>query len=119
MQIFDAQHKSKLRSKNRTDLAALLTAELIGPCGCRCESHGIYTAGYAPALAMCRELLAAGVDPNSTLAIYRQGVLALRVRSIRQGAKLAVEGAESGTPRFRLARPAGRGTAPCKRELDR
>ena len=47
---------------------------------------------------MCRELLAAGADPDRALAIYRSGVLALRIRSSREGASLTVEDAESDTP---------------------
>jgi hypothetical protein len=67
---------------------------------------------------MCRELLAAGANPDMALAIYRGGVLALRIRSIRDRASLIVEAAESGAPRFRLARPPRRGAASPMRKND-
>jgi hypothetical protein len=34
-----------------------------------------------PVLALCRELLAAGLDPDAAVEAYRAGTLALRVRS--------------------------------------
>jgi hypothetical protein len=112
LQIFEALRKPKTRktSGNERPLSISLTAELIGSRRCDCESYGICTVGHAPGLAMCRELLAAGANPDTALVIYRSGALALRIR-IREGASLTVEAAESGTPRFRLARPPRRGAA--------
>ena len=49
---------------------------------------------------MCRQLLATGVDPDTPLRVYRRGVLALKVRSIREGARLTVKTAGNGTPIF-------------------
>jgi hypothetical protein len=43
----------------------------------------------APVLALCRELLAAGLDPDAATEAYRAGTMALRVRSIGEGALLA------------------------------
>src|SRR5262249_327509 len=112
LQIFEAHRKPETRKTSRPEHPlAILTAELIGSRCCDCESCGIRTVGYAPGLAMCWELLAAGANPNTALAIYRSGVLALRIRSIREGASLTVEDAESGAPRFRLMRPPRRGAA--------
>jgi hypothetical protein len=61
------------------------------------ELHGSTTAkalgitvkaAYAPALALCRALIRAGVDPNTRLDLYRRtGVLALRIRKIGEGAR--------------------------------
>jgi hypothetical protein len=118
LQVLGAPGKPNTRKTRRTErlVPIPLTAELAGSRRCDCESHGIRTIGHAPVLAMCRELLAAGVNPDSALAIYRQGVLALQVRSIREGAKLAVEDAESGTPQFRVARPPSRGGASSARK---
>jgi hypothetical protein len=63
-------------------------AELIG--SDTCIVHGITTRGAAPVLMMCRQLLAAGLDPDAGLDVYRGEMLALRVRSISEGARLRV-----------------------------
>jgi len=43
-------------------------------------------------LALCRELVEAGHDPGRQLHVYRNGVLALRVRSIGEAARLSIRG---------------------------
>jgi hypothetical protein len=52
-----------------------------------------------------------GVDPDSALHVYRAGVLALRIKSVREGASLTVEDDEYGTPRLRKIRGESRGAA--------
>jgi hypothetical protein len=52
-------------------------------------------------LALCRELIAAGLDPDQPLEIYRGATLALRVPSIGEAASLAVEDNKTGKPIFR------------------
>jgi hypothetical protein len=86
-----------------------LNARLTG--SHRCEALGVVASGHAPVLALCRELLAAGIEPDTALVVYRRGVLALKVRAIGKAAQLAVEDSASGRPRFRLARPKRRGAA--------
>jgi hypothetical protein len=71
-----------------------IKAELRG--SRQCEAQGIVAAGQAPALVLCRELLAAWGDPGSSLAVYRNGIVSLRIRSIRDGAGLTVEDGETG-----------------------
>jgi hypothetical protein len=90
-----------------------ITAELSG--ANRCEAQGIVATGTAPALILCRQLLQAGVNPDKSLDVYRQGTLALRIRRIGEGAKLAVKDDNRGVPRFRPYRegPDGRGRAAC------
>jgi hypothetical protein len=65
---------------------APIRAELIGV-HC-CSALGITVCGSAPVLALCRELVAAGHDPSRPLDAYRDGVLALAVRTIGEGARL-------------------------------
>jgi hypothetical protein len=98
-----AQHTSHFEQP----LSTALLAEAIGSHRCECEAFSIVGTGYSPILNLCRSLLAAGVDPDAALIVYRKGILSLRIRSIREGAKVAVEDAESGTPRFRVARRQG------------
>jgi hypothetical protein len=43
-------------------------------------------------MAFCRKLVTAGHDPERPLQAYRGNVLALRVRSIGEGAQLAIAG---------------------------
>ena len=80
-------------------------AEIIG--SDRCEAAGITVRAAAPVLAMCRKLLAAGYDPDRPLHAYRGDALALKVRTIGEGAKLTVE--ESRSPRFRPLEAVGAG----------
>ena len=75
-------------------------AELVGDDSCRCREIDAAVTANAPVLAMCRQLLATGIDPDTALCVYRRGVLALKVRSIREGARLTVKTAGNGTPIF-------------------
>jgi hypothetical protein len=77
-------------------------AELVGDDSCRCQEIDAAVTANAPVLAMCRQLLTTGIDPDTALSVYRRGVLALKVRSIREGARLTVKTAGNGTPIFTL-----------------
>jgi hypothetical protein len=68
----------------------IVRAELIGSNACK--TMGITAIDSAPVLAICRKLLAVGVDPDRSLVAYRGATLALRVRSIGEGARLRVRG---------------------------
>jgi hypothetical protein len=57
------------------------------------------------ALDLCRRLIVAGVDPDAELHCYRDGVIALRIKSVGAGAKLTVHETASGGPRFSTWRP--------------
>jgi hypothetical protein len=98
-----------IKTKHSEQRLAPIAAQLIG--SHQCQALGIVATGQAPALTLCRELLAAGMEPNRALIIYRNGILSLRIRSIREAAELAVETSDTGMPKFRLARPGGRGAA--------
>ena len=67
-----------------------IRAALIG--SDRCEADGISVRAAAPVLALCRKLVTVGHDPERPLHAYRDNVLALRVRSIGEGAQLAIAG---------------------------
>jgi hypothetical protein len=77
-----------------------ISATLTGDDHCECEEFDASATANTPVLALCRQLLAQGVDPDRALAVYRRGVLALKVRSIRTGARLTVKTAGNGTPIF-------------------
>jgi hypothetical protein len=88
------------KSENRKRPKPEITAELSGSSSCVCKSLGVSMSGNAPVLAMCRELLAARADPDSSLTVYRKGILSLRIRSIREGARLTVKEPDRGRPHF-------------------
>ena len=69
-----------------------------------CATGNITATGR---LALCRGLLAAGLDPYAALHVYRQGVLALRIRSIGEAARYTVRDDDRGQPRLRLWDGAG------------
>lgn len=72
------------------ELTTPIRATLIG-CD-RCEVEGHTVRAYAPVLAMCRELVAAGYDPATPLEAYRGDMLCLKARSIGEGANLEING---------------------------
>ena len=80
----------------------------------RCSTLGMTARSTAPVLALCRALVTAGQDPNRPLHAYRGDVLCLRVRSIGEGARLAIEDDRYGRPRLRRwrNRPRRYGAAP-------
>jgi len=89
-------------------------ADLIG--SDTCLGAGITATGAAPVLALCRQLLAARLDPDAALEVYRAGILALHVRSLREGARLTVKTAGNGAPVFAVdAAPKGAAAPPIAR----
>ena len=70
-----------------------------------CTAAGLTVHARAPVLTMCREMLAAGLDPDRALDVYRNGVLALRIRAIGEAATFDVRDDNRGTPRFVRYRP--------------
>ena len=66
------------------------------------------------AFDLCRRLLAAGANPAAELVCYRNGTLALRIKSIGAGARLTVRTSKDG-PRFATWRPfpTARSRRPC------
>jgi hypothetical protein len=71
----------------------------------RCELNGSDTAQArgltaSGATGLCRLLIAAGADPNASLECFRNSTLALRVKSIRSGARLTVRETATEGPRF-------------------
>jgi hypothetical protein len=69
----------------------------------RCAKLDLLGRGEAPALDLCRKLVAAGHDPATPMHVFRQGALALRIRTIGEGAKLRVTTNAAGAPVFRKA----------------
>jgi hypothetical protein len=78
---------------------APIRATLIG--SDYCEVDGIFARGRAPVLGLCRALLAAGYDPRRPLHAHRGDTVALKIRSIGEGAAFTVEDNRRGTPSFR------------------
>jgi hypothetical protein len=93
-----------------------IRAELIGPN--ICKTLGITAIGSAPVLSFCRKLLAAGVNPDRPMLVFRGSTLALRVRSIGEGAGLRVRGDGHGFEREER-RPAAPLVANPANRLDR
>lgn len=79
---------------------APLRADLVG--FDTCSALGITVKAHAPVLELCRRLVKAGIDPSTPLEAWRDDILALRVRSIGEGARLTVKTAGNGTPIFTL-----------------
>jgi hypothetical protein len=73
----------------------------------RCELTGsdqaqagaVIARGTAPILSLCRLLLASGAKPDAPVECFRNGTLALRVRSVRAGAALTVRETDFDGPR--------------------
>lgn len=65
-----------------------IRAELFG--SDTCTAGDLTAHGHAPVLVLCRQLIAAGLDPDRAMEVFRGTTLALRVRSIGAGARLTV-----------------------------
>jgi hypothetical protein len=78
----------------------IIRAELSGSDTCTAE--GISVRANAPVFGLSRKLVDAGHDPDSLLHCYRDDVLCLKIRSIGEGAKLAVR--EDNRKGLRLVR---------------
>lgn len=76
------------------------------------SAKGVTARGPSPVLALCRKLVEAGFDPGRPLHAYRDDMLALRVRSIGEGARLTVKTAGNGAPVFARECTQGGATAP-------
>ena len=61
-----------------------------------CTSDNVVVHGDAPILALCRQLLAAGLNPDQALEVFRGSTLAVRVRSIGEAAALEINAKGSG-----------------------
>lgn len=66
-----------------------IRAEIIGADQCRAEGIGV--RGAAPVLAICRKLIAAGLDPARPLHAFRGNVLCLVVRRVGEAARFVVD----------------------------
>jgi len=107
------QTRRTLRASNKDMTAAATSpvrAELIGDD--ICSALGITAQSSSPLLALCWKLIEAGHDPDAPLHAYRGNTLALKVRSIGEGAKLTVEDSAAGRPRFVRHRARTCGAAP-------
>jgi hypothetical protein len=72
--------------RQRTKL--VIRAELVDDDTCR--AAGFTANSHTPVLALCRSLIAAGLRPEVALEVFRAGTLALRVRSLAEGARLQI-----------------------------
>jgi hypothetical protein len=71
-----------------------IRAEIVGKD--RASALDVEVRASAPVLSLCRELLAAGLDPYAAVEAYRAGTLALRMRSIGEGARLELNAKGAG-----------------------
>jgi len=101
------------KTRKRLTAAAAISAVRVELIGANCATTlGIEAHGPSPVLALCRALVEAGHDPATS------DMLALRVRSIGEGARLTVEDNHIGKPVFRRCRDRAEsgGAAPPVRE---
>jgi hypothetical protein len=61
-----------------------------------CTAAGIKVRGSTPVLALCSELLAAGVNPDAAIQVFRNATLALHIRRIGEAARLEINGRGTG-----------------------
>jgi hypothetical protein len=86
-----------------------IRAEFVGSKTCTAAGH--CGQGNTPVLALCRTLIAAGMDADAALEVFRRGTLALRVRSVGEAAQLTVRDNRFGEPQFRRGETASLGDA--------
>ena len=101
LRLFNPTGNLKLSEQNSTDVFdnaerhggenephKTVRAELIG--SSVCVADRVTARGFAPVLSLCRTLVEAGYDPGRPLEAWRDGILALRVRSIGEAAELII-----------------------------
>jgi hypothetical protein len=99
-----------LQSNKASSTCNIIVAHLNG--SRTCTAAGVTTRGATPVLGLCRQLLIARLDPDARLEVHRVGMVALRVRSLREGARLIVKTAGNGAPIFAVnAPPRGAGAS--------
>jgi hypothetical protein len=67
----------------------VIRAEIVGADQCHAEGHRV--RGAAPVLAICRKLIAAGLNPDRPLHAYRNTNLCLVIRCIGEAAQFVVD----------------------------
>jgi len=100
-QEFQIQEPASNSQTTSEKQALVIGAEIDSSTNCRVGNHD--TTGRTPIFGMCRELLAQGVSPDAAVEIYRAGILALTIRSLREGAGLTVD--EHNGTRFAKWKP--------------
>jgi hypothetical protein len=79
-------------------------ADLINTC--RLRAAGLTACSSSPALSLCRLLIKRGFDPERPLLVFRGEVLALKIRTLREGASLEVNSLGTDFVPFRRQRAA-------------
>jgi hypothetical protein len=82
-----------VNSQNNSSVQAL-HAELSG--SNTCTALGIAARGSTPVLILCRQLLAAGLDPDRAMEVFRGTTPCLRICSIGEAAALEINGDGTG-----------------------
>jgi hypothetical protein len=122
VKLNDAEHSSAKIASRVVNTGAIVpvAAELIGTNQAQATALGIEVRGNSPVLALCRRLVEHGHDPAAELHAYRGDVLALKVRSIGEGAKLTVKDNHIRKPIFRRWRDSaenGAGASPVRQTV--
>jgi hypothetical protein len=92
-----------LKRHNPQKQVPVLRADLYGDDICECGDITV-TASNEPILQMCRRLIDAGFDPDTSLRCYRNNALALNVRAIGEAACLTINSRGNGFVRLSAAR---------------
>jgi hypothetical protein len=92
--------KKETETSEFTLVASPVLGQLIG--SDKATATGITVRGPSPVLALCRKLVAAGVDPNRSLHAYRGDLLCLVVRSIGEAAQFDVNSKGTGFTKYRV-----------------
>lgn len=78
-----------------------IRADLINNETCRVRAAGLTACSSSPVLSLCRLLVKHGFDPERPLLVFRGEVLALKIRTLREGAALEVNKDGTGFRPFR------------------
>ena len=88
------------RLTQNSNAKQVIRADLTGDD--ECHADGITVHGATPILTLCARLIERGVHPDRKLLCFRGDVLALTVRSIGDGARLALNGKGTGFIKARV-----------------
>ena len=100
------EHDGQTSKPAQFNTQAVIIGQLSGDD--TCMAAGLSVVGITTVLDLCRMLVQRGDDHKMPMEVFRHGVLALRIRSIGEAAKLEING--KGTRFKKCRQPVG--TAP-------
>jgi hypothetical protein len=94
IQVFGRKLPAPVTPFSHSSKGSPIRAQITG--SDECAALGLVVRSSSPVLLLCRKLIAAGVDPDRQLQVYRGETVCLVVRSIGEAARLEISSGGTG-----------------------